>query len=127
MITEQEKTQIAARTCVRCGQEIQPTRDSWEMHSSGGIQHVTCPASEEMKELPSLIPQSLPAQPHPAPSPVFLTMDEAAKLLRVSKDTIRIRIRQGVLPAQRLRGGQTVLIARADVLGLLEPIPAGEE
>ena len=59
--------------------------------------------------------------------PIFLTMDEAAALLRVSKATIRRRIRDGELPAKRLRGGQTVLIEQSDVLALLDDITPGTE
>ena len=53
-------------------------------------------------------------------SAVFLTIEETAKLLRVSVSTIRRYIRNGSLPAKRLKGGQTVLIDERDVLGLLE-------
>ena len=60
-------------------------------------------------------------------TPTFLTMDEAAALLRVSKATIRRRIRDGELPAKRLRGGQTVLIEQSDVLALLDDIMPGTE
>jgi excisionase family DNA binding protein len=47
-------------------------------------------------------------------------MDEAAEFLRVSKSTIRNKIRSGELPAKRLKGGQTVLVEVRDVLALLE-------
>ena len=60
-------------------------------------------------------------------TPTFLTMDEAAALLRVSKATIRRRIRDGELPAKRLRGGQTVLIEQSDVLALLDDITPGTD
>ena len=126
----------AARTCKRCGQPINTQTDSWEMKHSDdgkyavGLQHVTCPPSPEL--------QSLPASPFPnregsplaagvGSAPIFLTMDEAAALLRVSKATIRRRIRDGELPAKRLRGGQTVLIEQSDVLALLDDITPGTD
>ena len=115
------------RTCKRCGQPINTETESWEMKHSDdgqyatGIQHVTCPTSPALQSLP----------PVPAPStaahPVFLTMDQAAQLLHVSKQTIRRRIRDGELPAKRLRGGQTVLIDQKDVLALLEDIVPGTD
>ena len=58
---------------------------------------------------------------------IFLTVDQAAQLLHVSKQTIRRRIRDGELPAKRLRGGQTVLIDQKDVLALLEDIVPGTD
>ena len=58
---------------------------------------------------------------------IFLTVDQAAQLLHVSKQTIRQRIRDGELPAKRLRGGQTVLIDQKDVLALLEDIVPGTD
>ena len=116
------------RTCQRCGQPINTQTDSWEMKQSEdekyatGIQHVTCPASPEMQNLPpapSIIPPELLEV---GQALVFLTMDEAAALIHVSKQTIRRYIRKGELPAKRLRGGQTVLIEQAHVLALLEDI-----
>lgn len=123
---------IPPRTCRRCGQTIDTQTESWEMKHSDdgqyatGIQHVTCPTSPELQALPS----------SPAPplfgagglaNLVFLTMDQAAQLLHVSKQTIRRRIRDGELPAKRLRGGQTVLIDQKDVLALLEDIVPGTD
>ena len=116
------------RTCKRCGQPINTETESWEMkHSEDGqyatgIQHTICPAS------PAL--ESLPAQaqvPGTAPHPVFVTMEQAAQILHVSKQTIRRRIREGELPAKRLKGGQTVLIDQKDVLALLEDIIPGTD
>ena len=129
-IEPKPEKQPAPRTCKRCGQPIHTLTDSWEMQTSAdgkyatGIQHVTCPASPELQDLPSASPSGSPelGRGGLTPTPVYLTMDEAAKLLRVSKDTIRNRIRAGVLPALRLKGGQTVLIDQRDVLALLEPI-----
>ena len=56
-----------------------------------------------------------------------MTMEQAAQILHVSKQTIRRRIRDGELPAKRLQGGQTVLIDQKDVLALLEDIIPGTE
>ena len=145
--TEPTIKRPAARTCKRCGQPINTQTDSWEMkHSEDGqyavgLQHVTCPPSPELQALPASLDS--PASPFPVregsalvpglgsegagPAPVFLTMDEAAALLRVSKATIRRRIRDGELPAKRLRGGQTVLIEQSDVLALLDDITPGTE
>ena len=58
-------------------------------------------------------------------APDFVTITEAAELLRVSDETIRRRMRSGELKAKRLRTGKergrsALLFARADVLGLLE-------
>ena len=100
---------------------------------ASGIQHVTCPPSLEIRDLPAASPAPVSPAPQevsagassPAAVPVLVTMDEAAKLIRVSKGTIRNRIRSGELPAKRLRGGQTVLIDQRDVLALLEDIPPG--
>ncbi len=117
----------APRTCKRCGQPINTQTESWEMKHSDdgqyatGIQHVTCPVSPALESLP----------PAPASTPnastVFLTMDQAAELIHVSKQTIRRRIRSGELPAKRLKGGQTVLIDQRDVLALLEDIVPGTD
>ncbi len=62
----------------------------------------------------------------------FIRMEDAAKMLSVSVDTIRRRIRSGELPAKRLRGAadggrQTILIDQADVLALLEPYTGAEK
>ncbi len=128
-----------ARTCKRCGQPINTQTDSWEMKHTDdgkyavGIQHVTCPPSPELQALPPS--PSLPFPPREGAllaagvgsAPTFLTMDEAAALLRVSKATIRRRIRDGELPAKRLRGGQTVLIEQSDVLALLDDITPGTD
>lgn len=119
----------APRTCKRCGQPINTQTDSWEMKHTDdgkyalGIQHVTCPPGPELQALPPLEP----APAAPGTSPDYLTMDEAAQLLRVSKGTIRNRIKSGDLPAKRLRGGQTVLVERRDVLALLEEIVPGTD
>ena len=135
----------AARTCKRCGQAINTQTDSWEMkHTDAGkyavgLQHVTCPPSPELQALPASVDSPAPPFPQREGSalgpglgsegltPTFLTMDEAAALLRVSKATIRRRIRDGDLPAKRLRGSQAVLIEQSDVLALLDDITPGTE
>lgn len=115
------------RTCKRCGQPIHTQTESWETKHSDdgqyatGIQHVTCPTSQTLQSLPPV------TAPSAAAHPIFLTMDQAAQLLHVSKQTIRRRIRDGELPAKRLRGGQTVLIDQKDVLALLEDIVPGTD
>ena len=114
------------RTCARCGQSINTQTESWEMKQSedgkyaSGIQHVTCPPAPKSE---IYLPWN--HRPRAGNAPIFLTMDEAAKLIHVSKGTIRNRIRSGELPAKRLRGGQTVLIDQRDVLALLEDITPG--
>ena len=130
-----EKRPPRPRTCQRCGQSINTQTESWEMKQSEdgkyatGIQHVTCPPSPELQSLSPANPalQNWGGGARGGQSPIFLTMEEAASLLRVSKATIRRRIRDGELPAKRLRGGQTVLIDQKDVLALLEDITPGTE
>jgi excisionase family DNA binding protein len=117
----------AKRTCKRCGQPINTQTESWEMKHSDdgqyatGIQHVTCPTSPALESLPP-VPAS-----GAAAHPVFVTMEQAAEMIQVSKQTIRRRIRSGELPAKRLKGGQTVLIDQKDVLALLEDIVPGTD
>ena len=52
--------------------------------------------------------------------PDFLTVKEAAALLRVHTRTIENRIRSRQLPAKKLTGGRILLIDRQDVLALLQ-------
>jgi excisionase family DNA binding protein len=132
--SEKPIKKTAPRTCKRCGQPINTQTESWEMKHSDdgqyatGIQHVTCPVSPELENLPSAFSPTPPLLGGGGPAyPVFLTMDQAAELIHVSKQTIRRRIRSGELPAKRLRGGQTVLIDQKDVLALLEDIVPGTE
>ena len=54
-----------------------------------------------------------------ADTPTYMTVKEAAALLRVHTRTIENRIRSHHLPAKKLTGGRTLLIDRRDVLGLL--------
>ena len=100
--------------CPRCGLPV--SRDgAFEMFYCDGAlvyRHFTCPTSAALVTLPALT----------QPLPDHLTVAEAAALLRVSVGTIRLRIRRGALPAWRLQGGQTVLMRRADVEGLLMAI-----
>ena len=49
----------------------------------------------------------------------YMTVKEAAALLRVHPRTIGNRIRSRQLQAKKLTGGRTLLIDRRDVLGLL--------
>ena len=58
-------------------------------------------------------------------APNYLTVDEAAALLRANPATIRNRIRRGELPAKRLKGGKTILLDQRDVLALLEDAREG--
>lgn len=60
--------------------------------------------------------------PTVADAPVFLTVAEAAALIRVNKRTILNRIHAGRLPAKRLTGGRAVIIEQQDVLSLLEDV-----
>jgi excisionase family DNA binding protein len=120
-----------SRTCKRCGLPINTRTDRWEMQTSDdrkyavGLQHVTCPTTPEREALLPLS-EAYPSDPVPAATPVFLTMDEAAHLLRVHKNTIANQIKAGRLPAMKMRGGRTVLLDQSDVLALLEPISPKE-
>ena len=89
--------------------------------------YVTCPASPSLQALPSSTPAPQNWGGGASAHPVFVTMDQAAQLIHVSKQTIRRRIRDGELPAKRLRGGQTVLIDQKDVLALLDDIVPGTD
>lgn len=72
--------------------------------------------------------EAVPAAPgdtHSAPSDFldqYLTLPDAAKLLGVSTATLRRRIKARTLAAYRLAGGQTILVQRAALLNLLEPL-----
>ena len=107
--------------CAHCGRPIDLSGDAWRLLPGNRYEHLACPISAEMKTLPLQAPPELGAGgASESPLPRFLTMDEAADFLRVSKSTIRNKIRAGELPAKRLRGGQTVLVEVRDVLALLE-------
>ena len=104
--------------CPRCGQPVE-RGGAFEMFYCDGslvYRHFTCPISAALARLPAA------AQPLPD----HLTVAEAAALLRVSVGTVRLRIRRGALPAWRLQGGQTILMRRADVEGLLLAVEASE-
>ena len=51
----------------------------------------------------------------------LLTVEQAAQYLQLSTSSIRSYIRQGKLKAFRVAGLRKVLIARAELLALLEP------
>lgn len=56
----------------------------------------------------------------PFDAPTYLTVQEAADLVRVSTRTIRNRVREGKLMAKKLGSdGRTLLLDQRDVLGLL--------
>ena len=104
--------------CPRCGQPVE-RGGAFEMFYCDGslvYRHFTCPISAALARLPAA------AQPLPD----HLTVAEAAALLRVSVGTVRLRIRRGALPAWRLQGGQTILMRRADVEGLLLAMETSE-
>ena len=63
--------------------------------------------------------------PERADAPTFLTVQEAAQILRVTTRTIKNRIRDGRLPAKRLSGGQTILIEWRDLFAQLEDARTG--
>jgi excisionase family DNA binding protein len=54
----------------------------------------------------------------------YLTVDEAASLLRVAPSTVRRWIRQGDVPAFRM-GKRRVALRRADLSALITPLHAG--
>lgn len=101
--------------CPRCGLPVRTDGSfSMEWNAQGGLyyRHTTCPTSAALASLPAVDAARAGDLP-------YQTIAEAAHLLRVSSSTIRARIRRRLLPAWRLRGGQTVLVRRADVEGLL--------
>lgn len=111
--------------CALCGRPVDLAGDGWRRLADGQYQHLACPISLEMQSLP-LAGDAGAAVPAGGTLPRFITMDEAAELLRVSKATIRNRVRSGELPAKRLRGGQTVLVEIRDVLALLDDYTGGD-
>ena len=52
-----------------------------------------------------------------------ISLQDAASILGVSVDTVRRRIADGSLPAQRITGSRLIRVSRADVEALLEPVP----
>jgi len=115
---------MTQKPCTRCGQPVDTQTDSFTLND-GEATHTTCPISPELAALPPAPPESIPSITGAAEdrlSPVFLTVAEAALLLRLSHQSIRRYIRQGQLPAKRVRGGQIVLIDKTDLLALLEDV-----
>jgi excisionase family DNA binding protein len=55
----------------------------------------------------------------------LLTVEQAAQYLQLSQSSIRSYIRQGKLKAFRVAGLRKVLIARSELLALLEPTSSG--
>ncbi|MGC4044788.1 MAG: helix-turn-helix domain-containing protein [Armatimonas sp.] len=51
----------------------------------------------------------------------FLTVEQAAAYLQISSSSIRSYIRNGTLQAFRVAGKRKILIARSELLKLLEP------
>jgi excisionase family DNA binding protein len=76
--------------------------------------YLTLPAADYLT-LPAADYLTLPAAD-------YLTLPAAAQLLGISAQTLRLRIKTGTLAAFRLAGGQTILIERAALLALLEPL-----
>ena len=67
----------------------------------------------------------------PEGRPQYLTLADAAKMLGVTAETLRRRIRSGILPAKRLRGTagggrETILVEQDDVVALLEDYTGAE-
>lgn len=58
--------------------------------------------------------------------PTYLTLAEAAGLLRCSIRTVRRRIADGELPAERLGDWGPIRVLDADVRALLTPVPTRE-
>ena len=59
-------------------------------------------------------------------APEHVTVKEAAHLLRVRQERVRIYVREGALRAARLPGGH-IRVKRADVEALLSPSEEGKE
>lgn len=58
-------------------------------------------------------------------TPLYLTRDEAAKMLRISLPTLADWTRQGIIPAQRI--GRRVLYAISDIENTLEGKKGGRK
>jgi excisionase family DNA binding protein len=122
--------------CIKCGEEIFPLANSWTGHGAEK-QHVTCPISQALQDVPTLRESEKPADTEQADTetptgrhasfqnrsiPDFLTLDEVAEKLRLSKSSVRRYIRQGDLKAKRLPGQSgtgKLLFDALDVLALL--------
>lgn len=81
------------------------------IHQSGAASHLPNPEA-------ALLAHEKTESNHP----LYLTQREAADLLRVHINTIANKIKSGELPAFQMKGGRRILLARRDVLALLEPV-----
>jgi excisionase family DNA binding protein len=54
----------------------------------------------------------------------LISVEQAAEILTMTKQTVRRRISDGSLPAYRIAGQPTIRVWRSDVEALLQPIPA---
>lgn len=116
-----------ARLCAACGRAVDLRNASYTVAPGGALRHATCPTRPALAD----------ASPPPVPlaggtgpgvtSPEFLTLAEAATLLRCHPDTVRERIARGRLPAFRLSNGRTLLLRETDVRALLEPVQSRPE
>jgi hypothetical protein len=115
--------------CIKCGQQIFPITDSWTGHGAEK-QHVTCPISKALQDVPTISTEQAdtetPTGRHASfqnrSIPDFLTLDEVAEKLRLSKASVRRYVRQGDLKAKRLPGQSgtgKLLFDALDVLALL--------
>jgi excisionase family DNA binding protein len=138
--------------CIKCGQQIFPITDSWTGHGaekqhvtcpiSQALQDVPTistdlvlaePRQPSEQDVPTVKPDdhSQPSAEMPTGRPMtiqkpsipdFLTLDEVAEKLRLSKSSVRRYIRQGDLKAKRLPGQSgtgKLLFDALDVLALL--------
>ncbi len=125
------------KRCLICRQHIASDNDktwperaysenTWGAHVD--YIHHACRPPAPTKPEPAPTLKAVPAAPgdtHSAPSDFldqYLTLPDAAKLLGVSTATLRRRIKTRTLAAYRLAGGQTILVQRAALLDLLEPL-----
>lgn len=110
-------------TCSICGGDIRDDGDDGEV---GWSQSAFCTADGSRfihYECQHIEQPSRPAPPPPKVDPSqYLTLPAAAQLLGISTQTLRRRIKAGTLAAFRLAGGQTILLERAALLRLLEPL-----
>lgn len=51
-----------------------------------------------------------------------ISLQEAATILGVSVDTVRRRVADGSLPAERITGSHLMRVRRSDVEALLKPV-----
>jgi len=117
------------KRCLVCRQHIASDNDetwperaysenTWGAHVDY-IHHACRPPA------PAPAPRAAPPPPQVADRGTeaeYLTLPDAAKLLGVSTATLRRRIKTRTLAAYRLAGGQTILVQRAALLNLLEPL-----